>query len=67
MRVAVELEPDSAEAARVLGEWQAVWGEGAEAGGVELNPASALTALLDLKERCYDQGLTVNATFPDNS
>ena len=66
MRVAVELEPDTAEAARLLGEWQAAWGGAAAGGGVDLAPADSLTALLDLKERCYDRGLTVNATFPGN-
>lgn len=66
MRVAVELEPDSAEAARVLGEWQAAWGGAVDGGVVELAPADSLKALLDLKTRCYDRVLTVNATFPDN-
>lgn len=66
MRVAVELEPPSAAAALILGEWQAAWGGAADGGGVELAPADSLTALLDLKERCYDAGLTVNALFPDN-
>lgn len=65
MRVAVELEPDSADSARILGEWRAAWGAAA-GGGVELAPAESLAALLDLKDRCYDRGLTVNATFPDN-
>lgn len=64
MRVAVELEPDSAEAARILGEWRAAWGAAADGGGVELAPADSLAALLDLKARCYDRGLTVNALFP---
>lgn len=67
MRVAVELEPESVESARILGEWLAVWGVAAEKGGVELAPADSLSALLDLKDRCYDAGLTVNALFPDNS
>ncbi len=66
MRVAVELEPDSAEAARILGEWRAAWGAAVDGDGVELVSAKALAALLDLKERCYDLGVTVNATFPDN-
>jgi hypothetical protein len=66
MRVAVELEPPSVEAARILGEWQAAWGGAAERGGVELAAADSLTALLDLKERCYDRGVTISATFPDN-
>jgi hypothetical protein len=67
MRVTVELEPPSAEAARILGAWQAAWGGAADQGGVELAAADSLTALLDLKERCYDAGLTVNARFPDPS
>lgn len=66
MRVAVELEPDSADSARILGEWRAAWGMAAVGVGVELAPAESLAALLDLKDRCYDRGLTVNATFPDN-
>lgn len=66
MRVEVALEPDSAEAARILGEWRAAWGAAADGGGVELAPADSLTALLDLRSRCYDLGLTVNAVFPDN-
>lgn len=66
MRLAVELEPDSADSARILGEWRAAWGMAAVGGGVELAPAESLAALLDLKDRCYDRGLTVNATFIDN-
>lgn len=66
MRVPVELKPDSAEAARILGEWQAAWGVAVAGGDVELAPADSLAALLDLKERCYEQGVTINATFPDN-
>lgn len=65
MRVAVELEPDTAEAARILAEWRAIWATAID-GGVELDPANSLTALLDLQGRCYDQGVTVNALFPDN-
>ena len=63
MRVAVELEPESAESARILGEWQAVWGLVVAGGGVELAPADSLSALLDLKGRCYEQGVTISATF----
>ena len=66
MQVAIALEPDSAGAARILAEWRTVWAASASPGGIELAPATALTALLDLKARCYDQGITVNATFPDN-
>lgn len=67
MRVAVELEPESAAAARILAEWQAAWGPGENGAEVELTPADSLPALLDLQARCYDLGLTVNATFPDNT
>lgn len=67
MRVAVMLEPESAAAARILAEWRAAWGRGENAGEVELTPADSLKALLDLKVRCQDRGLTVNATFPDNT
>lgn len=66
MRVVVELEPESAEAARVYAEWQAAWSTTGSGVGIELAPADSLKALLDLKSRCYDRGLTVNATFPDN-
>jgi hypothetical protein len=66
MRVAVELEPASVEAAQVLAEWRAFWNTVEGGGGVELAAAGALPALLDLRARCYDRGLTVNATFPDN-
>jgi len=66
MRVAVELEPASAESARILTAWQTAWRAAAVGGGTELAAADALTALLELKARCYDRGLTVNATFPDN-
>lgn len=66
MRVVAELEPESAESARILGEWQAGWGVAVAGGGVELAPADSLSALLDLKDRCYEQGVTINASFPDN-
>ncbi|NTV12414.1 MAG: hypothetical protein HGA96_00530 [Desulfobulbaceae bacterium] len=66
MLVAVALEPDTAEAARILAEWQVAWGAVESYGGVELVVAESLTALLDLKARCYDRGITVNATFPNN-
>lgn len=66
MRVVVELEPASVEATQILAEWRQAWGAAAEGGGVELATADSLTALLDLKGRCYDVGLTVNALFPDN-
>lgn len=67
MRVAVSLEPASAEAARILAEWQALWGEVAPGGGIELAAGDSLNALCDLQIRCFDQGVTVNAVFPDNS
>ena len=63
MRVVAELEPESAESARILGEWQAVWGGAVDGGSVELAPADSLSALLDLKDRCYEQGFTISATF----
>jgi len=66
MLIAFELEPDSIEATRILAEWQAVWGQEAPGGGIELKPAESLSAMLDLKSRCHDQGLTINASFPDN-
>ncbi len=65
MRVVVALEPDSAEAAQILGEWWTAWGA-AEGGGGELDPGESLSALLDLKGRCFARGITVNASFPDN-
>ena len=66
MRVAVALEPESAEADRILAEWRLAWGAAESDDGVELAVAESLAALLDLKARCFDHGLTVNATFPDN-
>jgi len=66
MRVSVELEPGSAEAAGILAEWRTAWGVIADGDAVELADADSLVALLDLRTRCYHQGLTVNAVFPDN-
>jgi len=66
MRLEVELEPESAESARIFAEWRALWGAAAIGGKIELAAADSLAALLDLKGRCYQQGLTVNAHFPDN-
>lgn len=67
MLVAVALEPESAAATGILAEWRAAWGVKESGDGIELAPAVALAAMLDLKARCYDRGLTVNATFPDNT
>ena len=66
MRLAVELEPESAESVRILGEWRVLWGEAMSGGGIELAAADSLAALLDLKGRCFDVGFTVNALFTDN-
>lgn len=67
MRVVVELEPESVEAVRILGDWQEAWGAAVDGDEFELAAADPLLALLDLKDRCYDRGITVIATFPDNS
>jgi len=66
MQVAVELEPVTTEAARILAEWREVWAAAGDDGVVDLAPAYSLAALLDLKGRCYAYGITINATFPDN-
>lgn len=66
MRVVVDLEPPSAETKPILAEWQAVWGTFADGGGIELTAATSLSALLDLRQRCYDRDTNVNAVFPDN-
>jgi len=67
MRVVVLLEPDGELAARMLGEWSRAWGAALANGDGELDDAEALAALLDLKCLCYDRGLTVNVSFPDNN
>ncbi len=66
MRVVIELEPASAGADLILSNWQATWGTSADGGGTELAAEASLSALLDLRQRCFDRGLTVNAFFPDN-
>jgi hypothetical protein len=66
MGVVVDLEPPSAETKRILTEWQAGWGALADGGGIELAAATSLSALLDLRLRCYDRGINVNAVFPYN-
>lgn len=65
MRVVLDLEPATAESARLLSQWLAPWGVAA-GGGVELPAAGALAALLDLQKRCFEQGISLNAVFPDN-
>jgi hypothetical protein len=66
MRVVVELEPNNGETTGILAAWQATWGTTVEGGGIELADAAALSALLDLRKRCFDRSVTVNAIFPDN-
>jgi len=66
MRVLVELEPRSVESTRIAGEWLAKWGTSAAGGGIELAAAASLSALLDLRERCFEKSVTVNVFFPDN-
>jgi len=66
MRVVVDLEPDSAETKPILAGWRAAWGTLADGDSIELATATSLSALLDLRKRCFDLGVTVNAVFPDN-
>jgi hypothetical protein len=66
MRLEVELEPRSAETTLILADWQAAWGHSSGRGGIELGAGTSLPALLDLRKRCFDRGITVNAFFPDN-
>lgn len=66
MRLVAELEPPSVDSAGILAKWRTAWSAPMAGEEVELAPASALAALLDLQERCYEQGLTVNVLFPDN-
>ena len=66
MRLMVELEPGSVASAGILDAWREGWGGAAEGGGIELAGAALLPALLDLRKRCYDRGLSLNVLFPDN-
>jgi hypothetical protein len=66
MRVEVELEPRSADTTLLLADWRAAWGAPSGRGGIELRAGTSLSALLDLRKRCFDRGVTVNAFFPDN-
>jgi hypothetical protein len=66
MRVAVELEPKNVGSAGILAEWQGAWRPEAAGGGMELAAETALAALLDLRARCFGQGITLTAVFPDN-
>lgn len=66
MRVVVALEPTNGEVTEILQSWQAEWGTWSEVGGIELADAALLSALLDLRQRCFDRALTVNVFFSDN-
>jgi hypothetical protein len=64
MLVDVLLEPAGEEAEVILQQWirDRVLGVGVD-GRVEIRSALCLEALADLRARCYDRDLLINATF----
>jgi hypothetical protein len=66
MRVVVEAEPSDGAFAAILTDWRNSWGAEEVGGGIELVEAVSLSALLDLRQRCFGRSVTLNLFFPDN-
>jgi hypothetical protein len=64
MQIDVLLEPAGEEADLVLRQWIRERGlPESDEGRVGIRPEQCLEALADLRSRCFDRGLMVNATF----
>jgi len=64
MQVEVLLEPAGQEAVAVLDQWRRGLGlELNDQGRVEISSELCLEVLAELRARCYDDDLVVNATF----
>jgi len=64
MLVEIKLNPAGVEAESVMSAWlEARCLKMNEDGLVGINPGNCLEDLFDLKDRCYDHVLTINASF----
>lgn len=68
MFVDLRLEPVGKEAAGVLSEWAEDLGLVVDdKGRLEIESLLCFSSLAELRDRCYDLGLTINAKFNGNS
>lgn len=68
MFVDLQLEPAGKKAEVVLSEWAESLGLMLDNNGrLEIESASCFSALSDLRDRCYDLGLSINAAFNGNA
>ena len=67
MLLEVDMEPSEEEADRILADWQDAWQlENYENGKLRLDGPSPLDVIMDLRNRCYEHGITVNMVFHDS-
>lgn len=67
MLVEVELNPSGDAADTILDDWQHEWKlQQTDDGRVNLIYSDPLEVTIDLRNRCYDQKITVNLIFHDS-
>jgi hypothetical protein len=66
MRLVVEATENGGETAAILAGWRAEWGAEETGSEIQIADCVSLSALLDLRQRCYDRSMTLNLYFPDN-